>query len=293
MTVHTLAIDLGGTKIDLCRVSAEGRILWHKRVPTCTLQPGSMSFFGRVLDLVDAHLEDSDARIGVSWNTVVKDGRISRASLLGGEANIDIGKAFSSRFQRPVRVESDVHAMARGEHAFGVGSRYPSFLLINMGSGFGIAYHDQRVMRGHTGSAGAVWQERHYVPEIGEHIILDQLLSGRGLARLYSKLAGRVLSGVEVAGLVGRDQHVETAFAIIARHLGAFLVSASRLFDPAAIVLTGSVSKSASYFLPAAISRLNDEVEIARRPEAIVVSALEASACLGVLELPESFTHCS
>ena len=57
MTVHTLAIDLGGTKIDLCRVSAEGRILWHE-FPTCTLQPGSMSFFGRVLDLVDAHLED-------------------------------------------------------------------------------------------------------------------------------------------------------------------------------------------------------------------------------------------
>ncbi|VTZ65822.1 ROK family protein [Sinorhizobium medicae] len=283
MTPTTIAFDLGGTKIDICRMTKFGEILWRQSVATSDLEPGDPSFLDRAFALFAEHVCEGDDKIGLSWNAPVHEGRLTQSSLLGGRINVDLAQRLKQAFSCDVQVESDVHAMVLGEYRFGIGAAAAPILLINLGSGAGIGYHDGRLMRGNTGGAGLVCLEKRYIPEIGESLILDQLLSGRGVARVHEKLTGATLAAAEVASRAsqGDDAALET-FAIIARQFGAYLVTLSRLFNPRSIVLAGSVSRAAPLFLDAAKDILEREVEPACRPELVTVSALAAPACVGL-----------
>ncbi|VTZ60048.1 hypothetical protein EMEDMD4_1310042 [Sinorhizobium medicae] len=46
---------------------------------------------------------------------------------------------------------------------------------------------------------GLVCLAKRFIPQMGETVILDHLLSRRGVARVYERLAGKALPAVEVA----------------------------------------------------------------------------------------------
>ncbi|SKA23725.1 ROK family protein [Consotaella salsifontis] len=283
MSDTTIAFDLGGTKIDICRMTPAGELLSRETVATASLRPGEPSFLGRALALFDAHVGPGDRRVGVSWNAPVHEGRLRQSSLLGGPIELDLGAGLRDRFPgREIRVESDVHAMALGEYRFGVGPAAAPILLINLGSGAGLAYHDGTLMRGFTGGAGLVSQEVRHVSEIGETVTLDYLLSGRGLTRLYRGLTGKELSGAEIAERSTSDAEAARVFDIFAEHLGTYLVTMCRIFDPRTVVLAGSVARAAPLFLDRAKRILAERLEPICQPEAVRVSTLEAAACRGL-----------
>jgi predicted NBD/HSP70 family sugar kinase len=279
----TIAFDLGGTKIDICRLSKSGEILWRHSVATATLFPGDPSFLDRAFGLFSEHLAESDDKIGLSWNAPVHEGRLTQSSLLGGRISVDLGERLRQAFGLDVQVESDVQAMVLGEYRFGIGPAKAPILLINLGSGAGIGYHDGRLMRGYTGGAGLVCSETRYIPEIDETVILDNLLSGRGVTLVYQRLTGENIPAAEVAVRASNgDIRAIDTFAIIADQFGAYLVTLARLFDPRSIVLAGSVSRAAPHFLDRARGILEDRIEPACRPELITVSTLLSPACMGL-----------
>jgi len=279
----TIAFDLGGTKIDICRMTKAGEILSRKSVATASLGPGEPSFLERAFHLFHDNVCDSDDKIGLSWNAPVHQGRLTQSSLLGGRINVDLADRLRQKFDRDIQVESDVHAMVLGEYRFGIGPAAAPILLVNLGSGAGIGYHDGQLMRGNTGGAGLVCLEKRYVHEVGETFILDHLLSGRGVARLYEKLAGRAMSASDVADAAGAgDEFALRTFAIVADQFGAYLLTLSRLFNPRSIVLAGSVSRAAPLFLDRAKAILEREIEPACRPDLVTVSALASPACVGL-----------
>lgn len=283
MAPTTIAFDLGGTKIDICRMTKAGEILSRESVATADLEPGDPSFLERAFALFEAHVMDGDDKIGVSWNAPVHEGKLTQSSLLGGRISVDLAGRLTETFRREVQVESDVHAMVLGEYRFGLGTAAAPLLLINLGSGAGLGFHDGRLMRGNTGGAGLVSQEKWYIKEIDETVIADNLLSGRGITLLYQRLAGETLPASEVAGrAMAKDEKALDAFAILAEHLGAYLVTLARLFNPRCIVLAGSVSRAAPLYLERACAMLEREIEPACRPERVTVSALTSPACLGL-----------
>jgi predicted NBD/HSP70 family sugar kinase len=282
VSASTLAFDFGGTKIDVCRMRKDGTILTRDTVATAKLDPGSPSFLGRAFDLMAERLTADDDKIGLSWNAPVHEGRLTQSSLLGGVIEIDLGGMLVERFGRLVQVESDVHAMALGEHRFGIGRSGAPFVLVNMGSGAGLAYHDGTLMRGHGGGAGLVCNETFEVPEIGETVIVDHLLSGRGVAHVYHRLAGTRLAAAEVTQRVDTDPAAARTFTVVAKYLGRYLVTLCRIFNPRTIVFAGSVAKASHHFLPEAARHARAVLEPACLPERILASTLEAPACRGL-----------
>ncbi|WP_445503350.1 ROK family protein [Microvirga sp. G4-2] len=283
MNTSTLAFDFGGTKIEVCRMRKDGSILFRDKVATARLEPGSSSFLGRAFDLMAEYVTDGDDKIGLSWNAPVHEGKLTQSSLLGGPISVDLGGMLIERFKRSVQVESDVHAMALGEYRFGAGRSGLPFLLINMGSGAGIAYHDGRLMRGFSGGAGLVCNELFEVTEIGEKVIVDRLLSGRGVAHVYHRLTGASLTAAEVTERIEMDPAAAKTFEIISTHLGRYLVTMCRIFNPKTIVFAGSVAQASHHFLPEAVRYANAILEPACRPASILASILEAPACRGLV----------
>lgn len=283
MPATTIAFDLGSTKIDICRMTKAGEILSHDRVRTADLAPGSPEFLPRAFELFATHVADQDDKIGLSWNAPVHRGRLSQSSLLGGRVDVDLGAMLRERFGRDVQVESDVHAMALGEYRFGAGATAAPLLLVNLGSGAGLAYHDGTLMRGHLGGAGLVCNETRCVPQIGEILTLDYLLSGRGVSLLHERLSGRSVPAAEVARQAeDRQADAVRAFGIFAEHFGTYLVTLCRIFNPRTIVIAGSVGLAAPFYLDRALAILAEQVEPACRPDSVRVTTLEAPACRGL-----------
>ncbi|WP_040638580.1 ROK family protein [Microvirga lotononidis] len=261
----------------------DGSILVRDKVATASLEPGSPSFLHRAFNLMAEYVTDGDDKIGLSWNAPVHEARLTQSSLLGGPISVDLGGMLVERFKRSVQVESDVHAMALGEYRFGAGRSGLPFLLINMGSGAGLAYHNGTLMRGYSGGAGLVCSELFDVPEIGEKVIVDRLLSGRGVAHVYHRLTGATLTAAEVTERVMDDPAAVRTFEIISTYLGRYLVTMCRIFNPKTIVFAGSVARASQHFLPDAIRYANDVLEPACLPASIVASTLEAPACRGLV----------
>ncbi len=280
----TIAFDLGGTKIDICRMDKRGKILERHRVPTIDLWPGTPPFLERSFALFAHHVSDGDTKIGLSWNAPVFEGHLTQSSLLGGRINIDLATMLRERFPgRDIQVESDVHAMALGEFRFGTASSFSPFVVINLGSGAGFAYHDgEDVMRGHLGGAGLVCNETRWIRELDEAVTMDYLLSGRGIALLYERLSSKRLTAAEVAGLAETDAVARQVFDIIEYHFGNYLITLSRMLNPKGFVLSGSVARAAHLFLPRAKAYATSQLEPACQPDTIVVSQLEAPACQGL-----------
>ena len=54
-----------------------------------------------------------------------------------GFKGVQLGKGLSDRLRCPVAVENDATTAALGEYLYGHGTRYPSFLMITLGTGIG------------------------------------------------------------------------------------------------------------------------------------------------------------
>ncbi len=285
MAGTTIAFDLGGTKIDICRMTGDGAFVLRERVATASLSPGNPAFLGKAFDLFEHYVTPEDQKIGLSWNAPVHNERLTQSSLLGGPIAVDLGGMLRERFgTRTIQVESDVHAMALGEFKFGIGAVNTPFILINLGSGAGFAYHDgHEVMRGYLGGAGLVSQEERWVEEVGGWISMDYLLSGRGVSLLHQRLDGQDLPAAHVARRAETDQTATKVFEIIGHHLGHYLVTLARMFNPKAFVLAGSVSHASDLYLAKAKRIAFDNLEPACRPELITVSSVEAAACRGLV----------
>lgn len=283
MADTTIAFDFGGTKIDIRRMRPDGSFAFSSRAATADLGPGRPGFLDAALELIARHVSDQDRKIGLSWNAPVHEGRLTQSSLLGGRVEVDLAGQLAQRFSQQVQVESDVHAMALGERRFGIGSGVSSFVVVNMGSGSGIAYHDSSLMRGAAGGAGLVSQERFYVAEIDEWLIMDNLLSGRGVTLLYQRLTGRTRTAVDLHSLAATDSAARKVFQLIGLYLGRFIVKLARILNPQCFVLCGSVARAAPLFIDITRDVVRSEIEPACLPTAILPSELEAAACLGLL----------
>lgn len=281
----TIAFDFGSTKIDVCRMDGNGAITAREQLPTAAFGPGEMAFLDRALALIVARVGAGDGKIGLSWNAPVHDGRLTQSTLLGGPVTVDLGARLRALFpDRDLQIESDVQAMALGEFCCGEGRALTPFVLVNLGSGAGFAYHDGRdVMRGHRGGAGLVSREPRRIDEINDTLTLDYLLSGRGVATLFERLTGQRLSAAEIAGIAATNDNAQRVFDILGTHLGHYLTTLARMFGPRGVLLAGSVTKSAPLFLPRAVALARAHLEPACQPETITVSRLEAPACRGLV----------
>ena len=185
---HTLAVDVGGTKIAAARVDADGRIVERGEVPTRGADGEDL--FGHLLDLLDPLLSVGPVEVcGVGCGGPMADRGNSVSPL-----NIPQWRGFPLRSRLaeclgvPVAVDNDAKALALGEGWRGAAMGHRNFLamVVSTGVGGGVVL-DGRLLDGAAGNAGHIG---HVVVDpagpqcaCGSRGCLEAMASGTALER--------------------------------------------------------------------------------------------------------------
>lgn len=158
MTATCIAIDVGGTKVAVGRVAADGTVVATHRIPTAGASTGD-ELFDRIVDAVGGlGTDDGDIACGVGTAGPVHDAGDAVSPL-----NIPVWDRYplrsrlENRLGLPAAVEMDGLAIARAEGWVGAAAGCDGYvsLVVSTGVGGGVVV-DGRLLRGRTGNAGHV-----------------------------------------------------------------------------------------------------------------------------------------
>jgi len=271
-----LAIDFGGTRSRAALYDEELRLI--RRAQTRSrVGDGPDIVLNRLIDLGKSltGADDRPASIGIAAPGPLDTagGRIIRAETLPGWSNVPIAETLSRAFGGArAYVENDANLGALAEHAFGAGQGADPMIYLTISTGIGGgAIINGGLFTGANGLAIEPGHMRLTLPGGGARR-LEELASGTALGawarqRLESSAMPSTLRDIEVidgqavgeAAAAG-DQLARQVVAQAGAWLGLGLVNLLHLFNPAAIVLGGSVMKLGDLVLDPAREALREQV---------------------------------
>ena len=256
-----LALDIGGTKIGwgIVEVGQNSTVVERGSIPT-EASRGGADVAERICSLAsslkEAHPEASGVAIASAGVVDPVEGKIvSATDIMPGWGGTPLGKLVAQRTGLPVRVLNDVHAHGLGEATLGAGRPYSSVLSIAVGTGIGGALvEDGHVAFGSRGIAGHVGHiHHHFAPDMvcscGRLGHIEAFCSGSGITAWYNSLrpqdapevdGGRALQELADAG----DPLACACFSRSAYALGEATASLVNCVDPAAVIISGSMTRS-------------------------------------------------
>jgi glucokinase len=260
------AVDIGGTKIAVGIVADDGRLLARQECPTCP-DEGYQAALARAERMLRQVIESSTAKIvgiGIGSTGPVDPftGEIGDVNFFPSWRGANPVKDLAERFQVPVAMENDADAAALGEAGWGTGRNIKRMVYVTVGTGIGGGMiFDGQLYRG---------VDRSH-PEIGHHVIdasgpacmcgfrgcWESLAAGPAMTKWmeeqiatghphHGNLTAKRICEMARAG----DALAQRAVDREAYYLGLGFANLVTLFTPDAIVLGGSVMKSADLFLP-------------------------------------------
>jgi glucokinase len=260
------AVDIGGTKVAVGAVDSHGKVLSSQESPT-----GYDCEYTRGLDAIVSMLEHVARNTGVELSGVGIGSTGPVDPFTGDFGELDflpkwrgksLVKDLARIFNVTVALENDADAGALGEAGWGAGKDKSRLIYITVGTGIGGGIIlDGKLYRGVEGAH----------PEVGHQVIdpsgplcscgfrgcWESLAAGPAMATRLESTAPpgypyRVgLTAKRICQLaVEGDEVARSAVNREARYLGLGLANLINLFTPDAIVLSGSIMKSADLFLP-------------------------------------------
>ena len=233
-----LGIDIGKTKIAFSLVTKKGNIEKYFELPADTRE-GGKHLFSQVVANVRQILEEEKriACIGIGTTGMVDP----RAGLIVGSGSLPNYRDIPARSileevsGLPVVVENDIHAATAGEYIFGAGKGKSSIAYLGVGTGVGVGF----VIKGeiHYGAHRLAGQIAH-IPLFGNMRTINDLASGKGLARRASAIYGKDISAQYV--LDNQSQFREIIEEMI-EALAAVVAWIQQTIDPEMIVMGGGV----------------------------------------------------
>jgi glucokinase len=232
-----LAVDIGGTKILVGLVAADGTIVTSEQAPT-PARDGPDAITAAVVTLAQKVLETdrSVTRCGVGTAGVVgEDGEITSATEhLRGWAGTPLRRRLTEGLGMPVTVLNDVQTTALCEAMLGAAKGMRSALVLALGTGVGGAIvREGDVERGAHGIAGSIG---HHLSPVrrgrpcpcGGTDHLESYASGTAMQDEFRARTGRAISLREIASLAATgDADAKAVIAEAAEVLGAVIGSAN------------------------------------------------------------------
>ncbi|MBN1373277.1 MAG: ROK family protein [Anaerolineaceae bacterium] len=256
------AIDIGGTKIAVGIVTAQGQVLAHQSFSTQPEQ-GPQASVQRIAQALITLTNNQSANlsgIGIGATGPVNPftGRFGAVEFLTGWQDYDIIAALTAACGVPAALENDADAYALGEWRWGAGRGASPFIVVTVGTGIGVSLITAgQVYRGVDGAH----------PEIGHHIIdpsgppctcgahgcWESLASGPAMedwaARQSPSLPRRTGAELCAAALTGEPSAL-AAVQRTARYLGLGIANLVTLYAPQVLALSGGIMRSSELFLP-------------------------------------------
>ncbi len=264
-TASVLAVDLGGTSFRVALVDADGHILQRVRRPTLPEQ-GADAVILRIVQAAREILAGTTnvCAVGVAAPGPLNPftGVVMYASTLGW-TDVPLRDLLSAALGLPAAIDNDANLAALGEQRFGAarGFRDMAYITLSTGIGCGVIL-DDRLVRGSRGLATELGNTSVQFDSPVDHFglpgALEALAAGPAIAALAQRRLGagdasvmRDLVGGRVETItareVGEAANAGDALALsivryAARVIGIGVVNLLHMFDPAIVVIGGSVS---------------------------------------------------
>lgn len=261
--VHSIGIDIGGTKIAGALVSDDGEIISELREPTPAGDPVAIT------DVVVRMIEQLSEGQQVIAAGVAAAGFIDAAqSTVYYAPNINwrnepFRERLRERLDLDVTIDNDANAAGWAEFRFGAARDAHDMTMLTIGTGVGGAIvTGDRLLRGGFGTAGELGHLR-VVPDglpcgCGARGCIEQYGSGRALLRMANEIADAGGIGLQLSvereragGLTGdilakllvdEDAGALHALRQLGNWLGQACASLSAVLDPEMFVFGGGVS---------------------------------------------------
>ncbi len=318
---YALGIDLGGTKTLAAVVDiTTGEVIASERKRT-RAEKGQEFVSQRIIDLSKAALEAAKlpagadivaVGVGAAGQIDRKAGVIVDAPNLGVK-DMPLREILSKQFGKPVAVGNDVEVAALGEHLYGSGQGFGTFVCLFVGTGIGSGVvQNGRMYTGFTGTAGEVG---HMTIQAGGRIcgcgsrgcleayasrtaitkaIMAEIHHGRDSvlteeAELQLKEGETIIrSGLLANALDHGDALVTEIVTEAADYLGYGLASVMNFYNPECIILGGGVIEAIDLLFERAVhrARITALAEPARKTKILRAklgdfSGVVGAACLG------------
>jgi len=247
-----IGVDFGGTKIMTGAMSEEGKILCDPiKVPTNSTEE-SKEILKRITESIEGVLFRTSASIdevagiglGVTGPLDLKDGVILECPQLPTMHLYPLKKVVEEYFGRPVYMNNDANCFIYGEALFGAGAGKNTVVGFTLGTGIGCAIIiDGKIFAGSTGSAGEIW------PSPYGNGTIEDIVSGAGVSKIYSKICGQTKSALEIGKLAENGDHnALLVWEELGKHLSVAISWAINLMDPDIVILGGSISNAYKFF---------------------------------------------
>ena len=252
---YRLGVDLGGTKIEIVALDAQGRELLRRRVPTP--QGDYAATVAAVAALVAGVELELGGRGSVGIGT---PGSISRATgLLRGSNSVCLnGRPFrqdlANALGREIRITNDANCFALSEASDGAGAGaavvFGAILGTGVGAGIvvrGVVLDGPNAIAGEWGHNPLPWPRDDERPGAmcfcGRPGCIETWVSGTGIERDHRQVAGAALKAPEiVARAAAGDAACAATLSRYEERLARALAHVINLLDPDVVVLGGGMS---------------------------------------------------
>ena len=159
-----LTVDLGGTKMIIAVISADGQILARERCLTLA-EEGPQSVITRLFATIDDMLGRpgmspsllSGICLGAAGVIDIKRGWLVSGPHLPGWRDLPLRDMVKEKYGLPSFLLNDASAAALGEHRYGAGQGTKDLVLLTVGTGIGGGIIiDGRLYQGAVGTAGEI-----------------------------------------------------------------------------------------------------------------------------------------
>jgi len=146
-----------------------------------------------------------------------------------------------------VVMNNDANAMILGESIWGAGKEYDTVLGITLGTGLGCAIVMRRkLVMGASETAGEIWISPY---ETG---IIEDVVSGNGISKIYKDLTNKSASAAEIAKYARRgDSQAIMTWEKFGKAVAFALSWTVNVIDPDIILVGGSIANAMDLFMPA------------------------------------------
>jgi len=258
------AVDIGGTKIAVGIVDDGGKVLSKTQAPTDPQNyPAAVEQIANMLRETATKAAVGLTGIGIGSTGPVDPirGEFGDVDFLPGWRGQNPVKELAEIFHVPVAMENDGDAAALAEAGWGAGRNRTRLIYVTVGTGIGGGIViDGKLYRGVDGAH----------PEVGHHVVdpagpacscgfrgcWESLAAGPALAAWFESHAPQGYpnrQGITAKRICELAQQGDVVAQQAVEHegfyLGLGLANLINLFTPDAIVLSGSVMKSADLFM--------------------------------------------
>ncbi len=233
-----IGVDLGGTQLRAGRL--DGAALGPVTTSRVPAAGSAEEILAALYAAIDPLIDASVRAIGVGVPSLVDPdhGWVRAVPNLPAWRDVPLAQILAERYRRPIHVDNDANAFVIGEHRHGAARGRAHVVGLVLGTGVGAgAIVDGRLHRGRNGGAGEVG----LLPYRGR--TFEDWCGGAFFVREHGA-TGEALHAAATSG----HARARATFAELGAHLADLVLAIVATFDPAMIVLGGSVSRALPLF---------------------------------------------